>query len=85
MNQCRNVRLRVYKEAETRSQLSERQVKRMLGLKKKRKLSELNERCRVKRKRLKTVFEELKQRILVKSAKISAKNFFSILMIIHIH
>ena len=48
----------------------EREVKGELGLKKKRKLSELNERYRVKRKGLKTVIEELKQIILVKSAKV---------------
>ena len=47
-----------------------RVVKRELGLKKKRKLSELNERYRVKRKRLKTVTEGLKQRMLAKSAKV---------------
>ena len=44
----------------------EREVKGELGLKKKRKLSELNERYRVKIKGLKTATEELKQRILVK-------------------
>ena len=38
--------------------------------KKKLKLSQLNERYRVKRRKLKTVIEELKQRMLVKSAKI---------------
>ena len=37
---------------------------------KKRKLSELNERYRVKRKGLKIVIEELKQRLLAKSAKV---------------
>ena len=37
---------------------------------KKRKVSELNERYRVKRKGLKTVIEELKQRLLAKSAKV---------------
>ena len=36
---------------------------------KKRKVSELNERYRVKRKGLKTVIEELKQRLLAKSAE----------------
>ena len=41
-----------------------------LRLKKKTKLSELNERYRVKRKRLKTVTEELKQKMLAKSAKV---------------
>ena len=41
-----------------------------LGLKKKFKLSELNERYRVKRKALKSVIEEQKQRVLAKSAKI---------------
>ena len=39
-------------------------------MKKKRKLSELNEKYGVKRKGLKTVIEELKQRLLAKSAKI---------------
>ena len=48
----------------------ERELKGELGLKKKRKLSELNERYRVKSKGLKTVIEELKQRMLAKSAKI---------------
>lgn len=33
-------------------------------------MSKLNERYRVKRRKLKTVIEELKQRMLVKSAKI---------------
>ena len=50
--------------------LLEREVKGELGLKKKHKLSEFNERYRVKRKRLKTVIEELKQRMLAKSAKV---------------
>ena len=48
----------------------ESEVKGELGLKKKPKLSELNERYRVKRKGLKTVIEELKQRMLAKSAKV---------------
>ena len=48
----------------------ERESKGELGLKKKCKLSELNERYRVKSKGLKTVIEELKQRMLAKSAKI---------------
>ena len=47
----------------------EREVKGELGLKKRRKVSELNKKYRVKRKRLKTVIEELKQRMLAKSAK----------------
>ena len=47
----------------------EREVNGELGLKKKRKLRELNERYRVKRKGLATVIEELKQRMLAKSAK----------------
>ena len=47
----------------------EREVKAGLGSKKKRKLSELNEKYRVKRKGPKTVIEELKQRMLAKSAK----------------
>ena len=49
----------------------EREIKGKLELKKKNlKLSKLNERYRVKRRKLKTVIEELKQRMLVKSAKI---------------
>ena len=48
----------------------ERESKGELGLKKKRNLRELNERYGVKSKRLKTVIEELKQRMLAKSAKI---------------
>ena len=48
----------------------EREVKGELGLKKKRKLSELNERYRVKRKGFKTVIEELKQRMFAKNVKI---------------
>ena len=47
----------------------EREVKGELGLKKKRKLSEFNEGYRVKRKELKIMIEELKQRILAKRAK----------------
>ena len=47
----------------------EREVNGELGLKKKRKLRELNKRYRVKRKGLPTVIEELKQRMLAKSAK----------------
>ena len=48
----------------------ERKVKEELGLKKKRNFNELNERYGVKRKGLKTVIEELKQRMLAKSAKV---------------
>ena len=47
----------------------EREVKGELGLKKRRKVSELNKKYRAKRKRLKTVIEELKQQMLAKSAK----------------
>ena len=43
-------------------------------MKKKCKLRELNETHRVKRKGLKTVIEELKERVLVKSARVRAKN-----------
>ena len=39
-------------------------------MKKKSKVSQLNERCRVKRKELKTLIEELKQKMLAKSAKV---------------
>ena len=48
----------------------ERESKGELGLKKKHKLDELNERYRVKRKGLKTVIDELKQRMLTESAKV---------------
>ena len=48
----------------------ERESRRELGLKKKSKVSELNERCRVKREKLKTVIEELKQKMLAKSAQV---------------
>ena len=48
----------------------ERESKGELGLKKKRKLRELNERHGVKSKELKVVIEELRQRMLAKSAKI---------------
>lgn len=48
----------------------ERESKGELGLKKKRKLGKLNKRYGVKRKGLKTVIEELKQKMLAKSAKI---------------
>ena len=66
-------------EAETRNRLSGRGAKGDVGLKKKSKLSELNERYRVERRRLKTVIEEVKQRMLAKSAskKISAKSDIS--------
>ena len=50
--------------------LLEKEVKGELGLKKKRKLSELNEIYRVKRKGLKTVNGKLKQRMLAKSSKV---------------
>ena len=39
-------------------------------MKKKSKVSQLNERCRVKRKELKTLIEELKQKMLAKGAKV---------------
>ena len=48
----------------------EREVKGVLGLKKKRKLSELSERYRLKIKGLKTMILELKQRMLAKIAKV---------------
>ena len=47
-----------------------RDLKGELGLKKKQKMKELYEKYRVKRKGLKTVIEELKQRMLAKSAKV---------------
>ena len=45
-------------------------MKGELGSKKKKKIKELYEKCRVKRKGLKIVIEELKQRMLPKSAKV---------------
>ena len=48
----------------------ERESKVELRLKKKRKLSELNERCRVKRKGLNTVIEEMNQRMFAKSSRV---------------
>ena len=50
--------------------LLERDKKGELGTKKKRKLKDLESGYRVKRKGLKTVIEELKQRMIAKSAKI---------------
>ena len=50
--------------------LLERESKGEVGLNKKLKLSELNERYGLKSKGLKTVIEELKQRMLAKSAKV---------------
>ena len=47
-----------------------RDLKGELGSKKKQKMKELYEKYRVKRKRLKPVIEELKQRMLAKSAKV---------------
>ena len=50
--------------------LLEREKKGELGTKKKRKLKDLEARYRVKRKGLKTVIKELKQRMIAKSAKV---------------
>ena len=47
-----------------------RDLKGELGSKKKQKMKELYEKYRVKKKRLKTVIEELKQRMLAKRAKV---------------
>ena len=47
-----------------------RDLKGELGSNKKQKMKELYEKYRVKRKGLKTVIEELKQRMLAKSAKV---------------
>ena len=47
-----------------------RDLKVELGSKKKQKIKELYEKYRVKRKRLKTVIEELKQRMMAISAKV---------------
>ena len=59
-----------YKEAETEVNFMEKQSKGELGLKKKYKLSKLNERYKKKgEKKVRTVIEELKQKILGKSAK----------------
>ena len=45
-------------------------LKRELGSKKKQKIKELHGKYRVKRKGLRTVIEEQKQRMLTKSAKV---------------
>ena len=64
MNQDGNIALRGWgggiKRLRQEVNLLERESKGELCLKKKRKLSELNEKYRVKRKGLKTVTEELK-------------------------
>ena len=51
-------------------QTDTRDLKGELGSKKKQKMKELYEKYKVKRKRLKTVIDELKQRMLAKSAKV---------------
>ena len=61
-----NVRLRGIKRLRQEVNFLEREIRGELGLKRKRKLSELNERVK---KRLKTVIEEPKQRMIAKSAK----------------
>ena len=48
----------------------ERESKVELRLKKKRKLSELNERYRKKRKGLNSVIEEMNQKMIAKSSKV---------------
>ena len=45
-------------------------LERIIGLNKNQKLKELYEKYRVKKKGLKTVIEELKQRMLAKGAKV---------------
>ena len=62
-----NVRLRGIKRLRQEVNFLEREIRGELGLKRKRKLSELNERVK---KRLKTVIEEPKQRMIAKSAKV---------------
>ena len=52
------------------AKLLTRDLKRKLGLKEKQKMKELYEKYRVKKKGLKTVTKEIKQRMLTKSAKV---------------
>ena len=59
---------RRYKDTETRRLT--RDLKGELGSNKKQKMKELYEKYRIKRKGLKTVIEELKQRLLAKNAKV---------------
>ena len=57
------------KEIETRRKLVDKRLDRGIGMEEEEK-KELYEKYRVKKKGLKTVIEELKQRMLAKSAKV---------------
>ena len=58
------------KEIETRRKLVDKRLDRGIGMKEEEQKKELYEKYRVKKKGLKTVIEELKQRMLAKSAKV---------------
>ena len=55
------------KEIETRRKLVDKRLDRGIGMKEKEEKKELYEKYRVQKKGLKTVIEELKQRMLAKS------------------
>ena len=59
---------RRYKETDTRRKLVDKRLKRGIGIKEETKNEKLYEKYRVKRKELKNVIEELKQRMLAKNA-----------------
>ena len=58
------------KEIETRRKLVDKRLDRGIGMKEEEEKKELYEQYRVQKKGLKTVIEELKQRMLAKSAKV---------------
>ena len=58
------------KEIETRRKLVDKRLDRGIGMKEEEEKKELYEKYRVQKKGLKIVIEELKQRMLAKSAKI---------------
>ena len=58
------------KEIETRRKLVDKRLDRGIGMKEEEEKKELYEKYRVQKKGLKTAIEELKQRMLAKSAKI---------------
>ena len=58
------------KEIETRRKLVDKRLDRGIGMKEEEEKKELYEKYRVQKKGLKTVIEELKQRMLAKSAKV---------------
>ena len=61
---------RGYKETETRSKIADKRLWRGIGIKEETKMKKLLEKYRFKKKRLKTVMEELNQRMLEKIVKV---------------